>query len=184
MTALHEASAHFPADPSSAGAARRFLAGTLETWSLDSLEEVACLLVSELVSNVLLHAETELDVHLRRTGDRVRVEVHDGSPRLPERKFYSVSSATGRGLVFVAELSSSWGIEPMPGGKAVWFELDDAHTVAPPPLVAADFNLDDWEDWEDLTDDPAPADEGPDEDSTTDRAPASLHLCPALVGVS
>ena len=124
------ADAHFPAEGSSAGAARRFVAATLRGWGLEDLEEVSRLLVSELVSNVVLHAETDLEVRLRRSDGRVRVEVHDRNPRLPERKHYSPTSATGRGLVFVSELAQAWGVTPTPGGKAVWFELDEQPTAA------------------------------------------------------
>lgn len=120
------AAAHFSPDVSSAGGARRFVAAALEGWGLGRLEEVACLLVSELVSNVVLHAGTELDVRLRRFDTRVRVEVHDGSPQLPERKYYSPTSTTGRGLVFIAELAQSWGWEATGDGKVVWFELDES----------------------------------------------------------
>jgi len=146
-----ETVAHFTPEGSSAGGARRFVAATLRAWDLEVLEEVACLLVSELVSNVVLHAATDLELHLRRLDTRVRVEVHDGVARMPERKFYSPTSTTGRGLVFLAELAQDWGAEPTPSGKAVWFELDE---TPPPPAAAhtvgAEFNPDDWEDWDDL----------------------------------
>ena len=128
-----EADAHFPADGSSAGAARRFVGATLHGWGLEDLDEVCRLLVSELVSNVVLHAETDLDVRLRRSDGRVRVEVHDRNPRLPERQRSSPTAATGRGLVFVAELAQAWGVTPTPKGKAVWFELDERPVPVAPP---------------------------------------------------
>lgn len=150
MTSPTTAVAHFPSEGLSASAARRFVASTLDDWGLERLEETACLLVSELVSNVVLHADTDLDVHLRRSDGRVRIEVHDRNPQLPQRKFYSPTSTTGRGMVFIAELSQGWGAEPTAGGKMVWFELDE-HAPAAPPVLApgAEFRLEDWEDWED-----------------------------------
>lgn len=139
----------FPNDASSAGGARRFVTTTLEGWGLGELAEVASLLVSELVSNALLHAGTELDVHLRRADGRLRVEVHDRSPRLPERKYYSTSSVTGRGLVFVSELSQAWGFEPTDSGKVVWFELDEAAALAIPAMAMdTDLLLESWDDWD------------------------------------
>lgn len=150
-----DAVAHFPPQDSSAGAARRFVAATLGAWDLEPLEDVACLLVSELVSNVVLHAQTDLDVHLVRTDGRVRVEVHDGSSTLPERKFYSPTAATGRGLVFISELARSWGADPTADGKVVWFELDEAVAPGPPQQAAGEaFRLDDWEEWGELGTDP------------------------------
>ena len=142
---------HFPNDASSAGEARRFVTSTLEGWGLGELAEVASLLVSELVSNALLHAGTELDVNLRRSDGRVRVEVHDRSPRLPERKYYSTTSVTGRGLVFVSELSQAWGFEPTDTGKSVWFELDEAAAPAIPAMAMdTDLLLESWDDWDGL----------------------------------
>lgn len=182
MTGLKaSAVAHFPGEGLSASAARRFVAGTLEEWGLHGLKETACLLVSELVSNVVLHTETDLDVRLCRPGGRLRVEVHDGDPNLPQRKFYSPTSATGRGLVFIAQLSQTWGADHVPGGKVVWFELDEE--AAPVPVVhspGAEFRLEHWEDWEDLTqtvsaDDPRP------EPSGRARG-ASGHTASDLVG--
>lgn len=149
MSASSSAVAHFPNDVSSSGDARRFVSATLDEWDFDDLDEVACLLVSELVSNALLHAGTDLDVNLHRSGSRVRVEVHDRSHRLPERKFYSTTSVTGRGLVFVSELAQDWGFEPTAEGKAVWFELDASAAPPVPAMAGADL-LDGWEDWDDL----------------------------------
>lgn len=155
MSAASSAMAHFPNEAGSAAAARRFLTATLDGWDLGDMEEVATLLVSELVSNALLHAGTDLDVQMHRLDGRLRVEVHDRSPRLPERKYYSTASVTGRGLVFVAELSESWGAEPTDdGGKAVWFELDEGAVPPPAPVArGAEFRLEDWDDmegWDDL----------------------------------
>ena len=147
-----EAVAHFPFDDSSAGEARRFVASTLKGWGLDRLEDVACLLVSELVSNVVLHAATDLDLHVLRCDERVRVEVHDRDARLPERKYYSPTATTGRGLVFLAELAQDWGADARPGGKSVWFELDETQPDAEPHAIGLEFDLDDWEDWDDLPD--------------------------------
>ena len=150
MTRPAPAVAHLPNEGTSAGAARRFVAATLARWGLEELEYTACLLVSELVSNVVLHAETDLDLHVLRAGGGVRVEVHDRNPRLPQRKFYSPTSATGRGMIFVAQLATAWGAEPTPGGKVVWFELDDA-PPPPAPIREAELLLEEWEDWDNLT---------------------------------
>lgn len=138
---------HLPGDPASAGGARRFVSDALKAWGRTDLEEVATLLVSELVANVVLHAGTELDLRLRRAGTRVRVEVHDRSRRLPDRKYYSSTSATGRGMVLVDELSAAWGAEPTAEGKSVWFELDAPPSGARASATdGANVSLDDWDD--------------------------------------
>ena len=113
-----------PPDPASAGAARRFVRRTLEEWGLDHLEETCTLLVSELVTNVILHARTRCEVHLEREGEGVRVGVRDDSPMLPEEKRYAADAATGRGLRLVEQLATRWGTATDPAdGKVVWFAV-------------------------------------------------------------
>jgi anti-sigma regulatory factor (Ser/Thr protein kinase) len=120
--------------PASAATARQFVNDTLGGWGCDALSEAARLLVSELVTNSVLHARTdvELVVRLRRGG--VRVEVHDASPVAPVVRRYEDEAMTGRGLALVDQLASRWGVESRGGGKTVWFELDDG---APPPRPRA-----------------------------------------------
>lgn len=119
-----EVRAKLPAEPASAGRARRFVDRALNDWRCGHLAEVATLLVSELVANAILHAGTTVEVVIRRERERLRIEVHDGNARLPTRKRYSKMSGTGRGLVLVERLSRDWGTESTPSGKVVWFELD------------------------------------------------------------
>ena len=125
MARAHEARTSLPAELASAGAARRFVGATLRQWECDFLTDSALLLVSELVTNAVLHARSRLDVVLRLHTDRLRVEVHDESPATPTRKHYSIHAGTGRGLMLVEQLAHEWGVEELRGnGKRVWFELD------------------------------------------------------------
>lgn len=118
-----EVRADFPAEPASAGQARRFVDATLRSWKCDGIVETATLLISELVSNAILHAGTTIRVVIRLGDEQVRVEVQDGSALPPSRKHYSSMATTGRGLVLVEELSDRWGVATAPTGKSVWFEL-------------------------------------------------------------
>lgn len=118
-----EVHADFPAEPASAGHARRFVDRTLRAWDCIALVDIAMLLVSELVSNAILHAGTSIEVALTLREGRVRAEVRDGSARAPSRKRYSKLSTTGRGLLLVEELADDWGVDTSGLGKAVWFEL-------------------------------------------------------------
>jgi hypothetical protein len=118
-----ETAATFAGDRASPAHARRFVDATLGSWQRGEFAERASLLVSELVTNAVLHAGTPLDVVLRLGADRLRVEVRDGSPRLPERKHYATTASTGRGLLLVEALAAAWGVEEAGGGKVVWFEL-------------------------------------------------------------
>ena len=99
----------------------------LEEWSADQFADEAVLLLSELVTNAVVHAGTEIQVSVRLDGDVLRVEVRDDDPRLPRVKHFSVLSGTGRGLAMVAGTARDWDVEPLPdGGKKVWFELQSA----------------------------------------------------------
>lgn len=93
------------------------------------LRETAALLTSELVTNAVLHAATEITVTIRREPTGLRVEVADNDPQLPAVKQYDEAAATGRGLSVVTALADTWGVARRGGGKVVWFELGD--TSAP-----------------------------------------------------
>lgn len=115
-----------PAKPSSAGRARRFVVAALHAERCEAEAEVAELLVSELVTNALLHARSEVRVRVAAEQARVRVEVRDESCAPVERRSFSPEAATGRGLALVEALAARWGSDVRPEGKTVWFELDRA----------------------------------------------------------
>jgi anti-sigma regulatory factor (Ser/Thr protein kinase) len=131
-----------PADAASVPTARRFVRTTLERLGLTAAWEAAEMLVSEVVTNAVLHAKTVFTVEVVRDGDLVRVGVTDLSPAVPRQRTYGTDSTTGRGLRLVATLAVAWGVERTGRGKTVWFEVPaagDAGTVVPS-----------WEDGEDL----------------------------------
>jgi anti-sigma regulatory factor (Ser/Thr protein kinase) len=128
---MPSATTTLPPDPTSARACRRFLVGALEQWGADEFADDAVLLLSELVTNAVLHAGTEIVVAVRlKTAARgrvLRIEVRDGNPRLPAVRRYSMLSGTGRGLALVDGTARKWAAEALPsGGKRVWFELAGA----------------------------------------------------------
>ncbi|MGA5701230.1 ATP-binding protein [Peterkaempfera bronchialis] len=93
-----------------------------DTWS--TLE----LLVSELVTNAVVHAEGLLiAVGVRLERGRLRIEVDDDSARPPIEAPTGPENAqedeSGRGLQLTAALAEEHGWEPTPRGKQVWFEL-------------------------------------------------------------
>lgn len=111
-------------EPASASTARRFASDVLQEWHEDAAADVVTLLVSELVTNALLHTGTPVEIGLRRRGRRLRVEVADQSPVEPGVRAYDPEAATGRGLGLVGLLAEEWGVERRPGdGKVVWFEV-------------------------------------------------------------
>ena len=88
------------------------------------------MLVSEAVTNAVLHAGTEVRVRIGRDGESVRVEVADASSEEPQVRHPSEEAATGRGLMLIEELSDSWGLKRSSDGKVVWFELNSAPVAA------------------------------------------------------
>lgn len=120
-----------PPDPSSARRARRHVVEVLERAGLADQTDAAALLVSELVTNALLHARSAMTLRVEAGPAGIRVEVADGSPRRISRRRYSPESSTGRGVLLLEELASRWGVDPHREGKAVWFELPGTTSVGP-----------------------------------------------------
>lgn len=115
-------------DPTSAAAARRFVRSALADWGAPSLDELASLLVTELVTNAILHTRSGPTVTARLSGRRLRVEVADDDRSPPVRQPCDPRAATGRGLILVDELALAWGTRPTGTGKVVWFELEPGST--------------------------------------------------------
>jgi len=109
--------------PASVGVARRFTVDTLRRWGRDDLSTTGALLVTELVTNAILHARTMVQVCLERRDEIVRVEVHDGSPVRPALRDHGLDATTGRGLNLVARLAAAWGVDMGGNGKVVWAHL-------------------------------------------------------------
>jgi anti-sigma regulatory factor (Ser/Thr protein kinase) len=102
--------------------ARRFARQLLRDSSSDV--DTVVLLVSEVVTNAVLHARSEIRLVVRDEDEAVRVEVHDASPVPPRLNHFPPSSGTGRGLRMVDRLARAWGVEALGrGGKVVWFEV-------------------------------------------------------------
>ncbi len=110
-------------EPSSVRAARRYVSDELTSVGLDEAAMTAELLVSELVTNAILHARTPVRVSVGIGDEVVRVEVSDDSPRAPQQRRHSIDSGTGRGLMLVERMATRWGVDVGSAGKVVWFEL-------------------------------------------------------------
>lgn len=111
--------------------ARRFLAETLKTWGISDLYLDAVTVVSELVTNAIVHAPAPGELRLSLLPDVLRVAVTDSGAGAPEPRHASATREGGRGLYLVNALTSAWGMEPLAdGGKVVWAELTRAQTRA------------------------------------------------------
>ena len=106
--------------------ARRYLVARAAAWPAE-LHDVVALLVSELVTNAVLHGRGPVELRLSDDGDRIRIEISDGDPDPlpPSAGRPPDGQHSGRGLLIVDSLSDQWGYRPRrtPPGKIVWFEL-------------------------------------------------------------
>jgi anti-sigma regulatory factor (Ser/Thr protein kinase) len=118
-----EATRSFPCDSRALSACRTFVAKTLSSWQLDHVVEDACIVVSELATNAVLHAHAAFSVSVVRQGGSIRVSVRDSSPDMPVLGSPSPTTVTGRGLLLVNAIARGWGIEVDSSGKLVWAEL-------------------------------------------------------------
>ncbi len=113
----------FDPRPSSVSDARRLVREELRRAGREDLLDAAELLVTELVTNALVHTGTRMEVCAEVDDGGLYVEVHDASPQLPLVRHHADLAGTGRGLRLLQHMADRWGAEPRPGGKCVWFEL-------------------------------------------------------------
>jgi anti-sigma regulatory factor (Ser/Thr protein kinase) len=115
-----------PCDAASVGRARRLVDDQLAAVADSELVHAAELLVSELVTNAVVHARTAIELRMSFERGVFRAEVTDGSATPPAGRRPTGLAGTGRGLQLVDTLASRWGVVPADGGKTVWFELSTA----------------------------------------------------------
>jgi anti-sigma regulatory factor (Ser/Thr protein kinase) len=113
-----------PPEPRSATRARQVTREQLAASCPEEAIEVAALLVTELVSNAVLHAQTDIVLMVEVTPGRVVLRVRDGSEATPIPQRYGVDAATGRGIALVEQLASAWGVDRSEDGKEVWCQID------------------------------------------------------------
>jgi anti-anti-sigma regulatory factor/anti-sigma regulatory factor (Ser/Thr protein kinase) len=124
--------------------ARQLVTEACSAWDLPELAGPACIVVTEMVNNVVAHARTPMTVRLALRGDTLTVAVHDHSRVVP--RFTGPVAATsygGRGLLLIDSVARRWGNLQLEDGKVVWAILhrEDQSMDAPvPSRVAAEQN--------------------------------------------
>ncbi|HZU71977.1 MAG TPA: SpoIIE family protein phosphatase [Acidimicrobiales bacterium] len=108
------------------GQARAGVRKRLAELGREAIRDDVELIVSELVTNALLHARGCTGVQVVDLPDGVRIEVSDARPVPPVLGLASPDAMTGRGLRLVDRLSSRWGARPVGEGKVVWAEVSEA----------------------------------------------------------
>ena len=115
---------HLPAHSSSPRRARQFVDEVLHRWQRDGAIDRLALIASELVTNAVRHAQTEITIELTAEEGSVHLEVFDRSSGSPVFLDADLERPGGLGLPIVEALASSWGMRPREGGgKGVWAEV-------------------------------------------------------------
>jgi anti-sigma regulatory factor (Ser/Thr protein kinase) len=113
--------AQHPAENESVPSARHFVRNLLIEHRCLNLVEDVLLVVSELATNAIRHANTPFTVTLQRVEESVLLTVSDGSSVPPTQLATDLLDIGGRGLSIVDLLSDDWGVVRRPGeGKSVW----------------------------------------------------------------
>ncbi|SCL58367.1 Serine phosphatase RsbU, regulator of sigma subunit [Micromonospora citrea] len=129
----HVRRVRLPADRRTPAAARALVRSVLTEAHLDELVNEALLLTTELSTNAVEHARTELDVEVVADPVGLTVTVSDFAAGPVDELTVGVRNDTtnidevserGRGLLLVDHFASRWGTTYLPTGKGVWFRLD------------------------------------------------------------
>ncbi|MFG2899250.1 SpoIIE family protein phosphatase [Streptomyces zaomyceticus] len=117
------------AEPERIAEAREQVRQLLHDWDDDDQLDSAVLMVSEMVTNVLVHTDGDAllvaEIACGEKTRRLRVEVSDASDELPHKRHPGEMASSGRGLVLMEMLADAWGVDPRGEGKAIWFELNE-----------------------------------------------------------
>ncbi|MER5434682.1 SpoIIE family protein phosphatase [Streptomyces sp. NPDC002588] len=118
------------AEPERIAVGRQQLRELLHDWPSADQVDSAVLLVSEALTNVLVHTDADALLVAEVTGTpgerRIRIEVTDAGDDLPHKRRPGELASSGRGLVLIELLADIWGVAPRGEGKTIWFELYEA----------------------------------------------------------
>ncbi len=119
--AAHASATFAPYDDAAHGS-RLLVREFLDGQGASDLADDGELLISELVSNVVRHAHSPVEVDLHWDHDTLRADVRDGSSILPAVEDLAGADG-GYGLRIVAAVARDWGVTQLDEGKEVWFTL-------------------------------------------------------------
>ncbi|WP_250399216.1 SpoIIE family protein phosphatase [Streptomyces cellostaticus] len=133
IAAENVATLSLPFEPASVGRARKLTGDRLAQWRLDELSFSAELIVSELVTNAVRHAQPPISLRLIRTESKLICAVSDHSSTSPHLRRARLGDEGGRGLFLVAQFGLRWGTRSTENGKVIWAELPIPRPGTGPP---------------------------------------------------
>jgi anti-sigma regulatory factor (Ser/Thr protein kinase) len=123
MTELGPRVVELPATRAAPRLGREFVRTALHDWGLAPLVDTATLLVSEVVTNAVVHANSGSTLCVEQMPAAVRVTVTDRGAGLAERAMARSGIAGGHGLALLDSLARRWGARRVDDGHEVWFDL-------------------------------------------------------------
>ena len=121
-TELYQRRVRLAREPSAAAEARSQVRVAIHDWKVPVDPDIAILLTSDLVTNVIMHGDGETaTLAIRCSRGQLRIDVYDKSRYLPPGADEPADAYSG--LVLVATLSTEWGSFRTPAGKAMYFTL-------------------------------------------------------------
>ncbi|RBM17834.1 SpoIIE family protein phosphatase/ATP-binding protein [Streptomyces sp. PT12] len=110
-----------PFTPSAVAEGRAAAGRQLAAWGLAEIAFITELILSEMITNALVHGSAPIRVRLLR--DRTLIcEVSDGSSTSPHLRNATATDEGGRGLFLVAQYADRWGTRYTAEGKVIWAE--------------------------------------------------------------
>lgn len=111
-------------DPKQLGLVRRIVTTHVQCCGWALVADAAVMCVTELLSNVSKHADSnECVLLLQSSASGVRIVVSDDSPELPVVRKPDWDSENGRGVFLLSETADAWGADATGNGKDVWVEF-------------------------------------------------------------
>jgi CheY-like chemotaxis protein len=114
----------FEGELTDVGRAREFLRAQCSVWGCGRVLDNALVVLSELVSNAIVHVRGRVAVRLVLVDNVLRMEVTDAGGGAPDLQAPGPGEDHGRGLLLVNGLSASWGVDTLADGKCVWAEVN------------------------------------------------------------
>lgn len=112
------------ADPKHLGRIRRTVTAFVRYWGWNELIDPAVMCVTEMLSNVCRHADSNNCVLLIQSSQSgVRIVVSDDSRKLPVVREPDWCTESGRGMFLLSKTADAWGADPTGNGKNVWVEF-------------------------------------------------------------